>query len=69
MLAAMEPRAGAETSVVRSGGEHLSLPLAEVLADNDLRLFTVIGEADVTFALARMEGEVIVPDAQHIEPR
>ena len=69
VLAAMEPRAGAKTVVVHSDDGSLSLPLAEVLADDDLRLFTVIGEADVSFALARMSGEALVPDVQRIEVR
>lgn len=69
VLAAMEPQVGAETVMVHTDGEPLSLPLAEVLADDDLRLFTVIGEADVTFALARMEGKVLVPAIRRIEVR
>ena len=67
VLAAMKPQAGAETVVLHTGGEPLSLPLADVLADDDIRLFTVIGEADVTFALARMEGEVLAAQVTRIE--
>ena len=67
VLAAMEPQAGATTVVVHTGGEPISLPLADVLADDDLRLFTVIGEADVTFALARMDGEVLAATVTRIE--
>ena len=69
VLAAMEPQAGATTVAVHTGGEPLSLPLADVLADDDLRLFTVIGEADVSFALARMEGEVLAAQVTGIEVR
>lgn len=67
VLAAMQPQAGAETVVVHTGGEPLSLPLAEVLQDDDLRLFTVIGKADVSFALARMSGEVLAVTVTRIE--
>jgi ABC-type thiamin/hydroxymethylpyrimidine transport system permease subunit len=67
VLAAMQPQAGAETVELETGAESLSLPLAEVLADDGLRLFTVIGEADVTFALARMEGEVLAAHVTRIE--
>ena len=52
---------------VHTGTEPLSLPLADVLADDNLRLFTVIGEADVTFALARVEGEVLAARVTRIE--
>jgi ABC-type thiamin/hydroxymethylpyrimidine transport system permease subunit len=67
VLAAMRPQAGAETVVLHTGPEPLTLPLADVLADDDLRLFTVIGEADVTFALARVEGQVLVAQVTRIE--
>ena len=67
VLATMEPQASAETMIVRTDGEPLSLPLAEVLSDDDIRLFTVIGEADVTFALARMSGEVLADKVTSIE--
>ena len=67
VLAAMEPQTGAVTVVVHTGGEPVSLPLAEVLADNGLRIFTVIGDDDVTFALARMEGEVLAANVTRIE--
>ena len=67
VLAKMNPQTGAETVLVHTAGESLSLPLAEVLADDDIRLFTVIGEADVTFALARMDGEVLAARVARIE--
>ena len=67
VLAAMEPQAGAGTVTAHTGGEPVSLPLSEVLADDSLRIFTVIGEDDVTFALARMEGEVLASEVTGIE--
>jgi energy-coupling factor transport system substrate-specific component len=67
VLAAMEPQAGATTVMVYIHGEPLSLSLADLLADDDLRLFTVIGQEDVTFALARMDGEVLAAQVTGIE--
>jgi ABC-type thiamin/hydroxymethylpyrimidine transport system permease subunit len=67
VLAEMKPKAGAETVVLHTGAEPLPLLLDDVLADDDLRLFTVIGEAEVTFALARMEGEVLAAQVTRIE--
>jgi hypothetical protein len=67
VLGAMNPQAGAEMVVVHTGAEPISLPLADVLADDDLRLFTVIGEDDVTFALARVEGEIVAAQVMRIE--
>jgi hypothetical protein len=69
VLAAMKPQAGAATVRVSTTGEQLSLPLADVLDDENLRLFTIIGEADVTFALARMSGEVLAVQLARIEVR
>jgi len=69
VLQAMEPHAGATTVVVHTGGEPVSLPLAEVVSDKDLRLFTIIGESDVTFALARMDGQVLAARVTRVEVR
>lgn len=67
ILQAMEPRPGATTIVAYTAGEPLSLPLADVLDDDDMRIFTVVGEADVTFAVARMDGEVLANRVLRIE--
>ncbi|MGD8626438.1 MAG: ECF transporter S component [Anaerolineae bacterium] len=67
VLAAMQPRPGAGTVVVHTGADPLRLSLAEVLAGDDLRLFTIVGEGDVTFALARMGGQVLAPRVIRIE--
>jgi hypothetical protein len=45
------------------------MPLSDVLGDDDLRIFTIIEEADVSFAIARMGGEVIAPKVTRIEVR
>jgi len=67
VLQAMEPQAGATTVWLQTGGEPLSLPLDDVLDDDDLRLFTVIGETDITFALGRMDGQVLAAKVMGIE--
>jgi ABC-type thiamin/hydroxymethylpyrimidine transport system permease subunit/DMSO/TMAO reductase YedYZ molybdopterin-dependent catalytic subunit len=69
VLQAMGPRPEATTVVLHTDGEPASLPLKDVLRDDDLRIFTIIGEADVSFAAARMGGEVIVPRVTRIEIR
>ncbi|MGC9469429.1 MAG: ECF transporter S component [Anaerolineae bacterium] len=69
VLASMTPQAEAETVVIQTESEPLTLPLDEVLNDTDVRLFTVIGEADITFALARTEGEVLAAQVTGIEVR
>ena len=67
VLQAMEPQGGATTVVIQTGGEPVSLSLAEVVSDKDLRLFTIIGESEVTFALARMDGQVLAARVTGIE--
>lgn len=67
VLTAMEPTSDAKEVVVNTAGEPVRLPLAEVLADDDVRVFTVIGETEVTFALARISGEVLAYPIESIE--
>jgi len=67
VLTTMEPQSSARLVLVHTGGEPVSLSVVDVLNDDDLRLFTVIGKADVTFALARMNGEVLAADVLRIE--
>jgi ABC-type thiamin/hydroxymethylpyrimidine transport system permease subunit/DMSO/TMAO reductase YedYZ molybdopterin-dependent catalytic subunit len=69
VLQAMEPRPGAATVVLHADGEPASMPLADVMGDDDLRLFTIIGEAEVSFAVARMNGEVVAARVTRIEVR
>jgi len=59
VLQAMDPRPEATTVVLHTGGDPVAMDLTSVLEDDDLRVFTIIGQADVTFAVARMNGEVI----------
>lgn len=72
VLEAMGPRAGASTVACYAPGAAeaaATLPLDQVLADKDLRLFTIMGSADVSFALARMGGEVVVAELGRVEVR
>jgi energy-coupling factor transport system substrate-specific component len=66
VLESMEPTAGAESVVIHGSEGGMTLPLDELL-DDDVRLFTVIGESDVSFALARTGGEVLVRRVERIE--
>lgn len=67
VLQAMSPRPEAATVVLHTDTESVSLPLADVLGDDDLRLFTVIGDKGVSFAVARMSGEVLAAQVTRIE--
>lgn len=65
-----QPQAAAVLVYAATAAEPaVSLPLAGVLADQDVRLFVVIGEMDISFALAHMGGEVMVPRVERIEVR
>ncbi len=69
MLQAMSPRPEATTVLLYTDGEPVSMPIADVLGDDDLRIFTIIGGTDVSFAVARMDGEVILAKITRIEVR
>jgi ABC-type thiamin/hydroxymethylpyrimidine transport system permease subunit len=69
VLQAMNPRPEAATVLLYANGEPVSMPIADVLGDDDLRIFTIIGGTDVSFAVARMDGEVILSRITHIEVR
>jgi len=67
VLQAMGPRPEATTVVLHTDGEPVSIPLADVLEDDDVRIFTIIGDADLSFAVARMDGEVTAVRVIHIK--
>jgi energy-coupling factor transport system substrate-specific component len=69
VLQTMNPRPEARTVLLYTNGEPVSMPLADVLGDDDLRIFTIIGGTDVSFAVARMDGEVILSKITRIEVR
>ena len=56
-----------ETVFFRSSTESQTLPWSEINNDDDLRLFTVIEEDQISFALARMSGEVLLFPLSEIE--
>jgi energy-coupling factor transport system substrate-specific component len=69
VLKSMQPQPDATTVIAHTGEAPVELPLSKVLADDDVRLFTVIGEQEITFALARMDGTVLAPRVTRIEVR
>jgi energy-coupling factor transport system substrate-specific component len=72
VLEAQGPRPAASSVALYAAGAGepaASLPLAQVLGDKDLRIFAIVGETDISFALARMSGEVLVPQLGRIEVR
>jgi hypothetical protein len=69
VLESMAPQAAATTVVAYTDDGPIELPLSEILADDDVRLFTVIGDESIIFALARMDGTVLAPGVTRIEVR
>jgi DMSO/TMAO reductase YedYZ molybdopterin-dependent catalytic subunit len=67
VLASMEPQDGARTVVAFTDGGEVALPLSEALADEGIRIFTVIKEAAIDYAVARMSGEVLAHPVTRIE--
>lgn len=67
VLASMRPEPGAQSVVLHGAdGETVSLPLPEVMADDSIRLFTVVEADAVWFAVARMDGEVLLAPVTRI---
>jgi hypothetical protein len=60
---------GAETAVVATDEGAVSIPLAEIMDSDDVRVFTVIEDDSISFALATMEGKVIAVPILSIEVR
>lgn len=69
VLRSMGLQPSAESAVLDTHDAPVWLDLTEVLEDDALRIFMVIGEEDVTFAVARMDGEVLATNVQGIEVR
>lgn len=67
ILAAQQPAEDAARVILHTPGDPVPLLLADVLADSDVRLFTVITENGVTYAVARLQGTVIAPRVTRIE--
>lgn len=72
VLSEMGLRGEATTVAAYASGSQepaVTLPLSAVLDDPGLRIFVVIGETEISFALARADGEVLVPRVERIEVR
>jgi energy-coupling factor transport system substrate-specific component len=67
ILEAAQPTADAGEVTVVGSADHVSLPLDEVLDNESLRLFTVIEEDTMTYALGWMDGEVLVEKVQRLD--
>jgi ABC-type thiamin/hydroxymethylpyrimidine transport system permease subunit/DMSO/TMAO reductase YedYZ molybdopterin-dependent catalytic subunit len=64
-----QPRDDATEVLLYGAGAPLALPLADVLGDDNLRVFTVIGNEGVSFAVAGMDGAVLATDVARVEVR
>ncbi len=69
VLSSLGIQADAGEIVVEGETGALTLPLQDTLSDDDLRIFTIIEQASVTYALARMSGEVLMPTISAIQVR
>jgi DMSO/TMAO reductase YedYZ molybdopterin-dependent catalytic subunit len=74
VLASMSPAVDAGEVVVHTPGGTTVMPMADVLGDDGLRIYTVLGDGDevsseLTFAIARMDGTVIAPSVTALEVR
>jgi energy-coupling factor transport system substrate-specific component len=67
VLNQMEPQEGASTVVLHTVGEPVRLPMDEVMADKDIRLFTAFHGENVSFAVARMNGKVLAYPVTRVE--
>jgi DMSO/TMAO reductase YedYZ molybdopterin-dependent catalytic subunit len=69
VLEAMHPLPEASTVLVNGVEGQISLPLSEVLADEEIRIFTVIDTDGLSFAIARMNGTILQKQAKGIVVR
>ncbi len=71
ILVSMSPLDGATEVVARTPDGEVTLPLTEVLADDDVRIFTAFGEEGEgsSFAVARMNGTVLASYVTSLEVR
>ena len=69
VLGAMPLSPDARTVVLATGEAEVSIPLAEVMGNDDLRIFTVIEANSISFALATMDGQVVADPILSIEVR
>jgi len=70
LVARWEPAAEAsEVLLVTRAGEEAAVPLADALAERTLRLWTVMGEEGMRFAVAYVDGRVLARDVIALEIR
>jgi ABC-type thiamin/hydroxymethylpyrimidine transport system permease subunit/DMSO/TMAO reductase YedYZ molybdopterin-dependent catalytic subunit len=69
VLQTMQPNSEATTVLLQTGGDPVTLSLEDVLGDDSVRIFTIIDPAAVSFAVARMDGQVLAPSVTGIEVR
>lgn len=69
VLEKMEVLTGANTVMIANDETQVELPLSQVLADNEIRIFSIMSGDQMSFALARMNGEVILSNLTAIEVR
>ena len=69
VLASMSPTNDASTVALQTPEGNEMLPLTDVLGNDKIRLFTVIRDEEVRFAVARMNGEIIAKNITSIEVR
>lgn len=67
VLQSMKPQPTAGTVVLHTGAEPVTLDLAAVLGDDDVRLFAIIDPAGMSFAVGRLDGQVIAPRVTRVE--
>lgn len=61
VLSSLGIQSGASEILIENNSDSITLPLDDALGDEDVRIFTIIDQASVTFALARLSGEVMLP--------
>lgn len=69
VLEAMGLQPQASEVLLIGDGEPVALDLPTVLQDQDLRIFTIIAGDQVSYAVARMDGQVISTNLEKIEVR
>ncbi|HSQ27628.1 MAG TPA: ECF transporter S component [Anaerolineales bacterium] len=69
ILSSMGLQAEAREVVLVGDQNSISLELSSILNDQDIRIFTIIIGENVSYAVARMDGQLILSDLQQIEIR
>jgi ABC-type thiamin/hydroxymethylpyrimidine transport system permease subunit len=69
VLESMQIRSDATSVLLQTGADPVEIPLSVLLEDDEVRIFSTFEPGAVSFAVARMDGEVIAPHVQAIEVR